>query len=149
MSGLVLDLPTILPLLIKGPPFASAFDINKVSGLTLLLFDAFEPADFNVFKMSFAALVLLNFKILSASKYFSPLTKSKTTATFLGEIFKYLDSDVTRSFSIFFTHYSFFAPDGPAPAAAIFFDECALNVLVGENSPSLCPTIDSTIKTGI
>ena len=29
-----------------------------------------------------------------------------------------------------------------------FFEECPLNFLVGENSPNLCPTIDSVTNTG-
>ena len=91
-----------------------------------------------------------NLTIAKASSASFPLIKSATILTFLLEILAYFNVALACSTSfctsscfastIFTSLFYFFV--------VVFSPACPLNVLVGANSPNLCPIISSVIYTG-
>ena len=93
----------------------------------------------------------VNLTIANASSTSFPLIKSATILTFLLEILAYFRVALahgTTSFCtvssialIYLLNYFYFV-------VVVLSPECPLNVLVGANSPNLCPIISSVIYTG-
>src|SRR4030043_494246 len=100
-------------------------------------------ADFNNLMRSLAAAFFVKVNIFKASSDPLPRIISATNRTFLGP--------TRTNFNLAFTSILPFTCYGAAfPLILVFRSpECPWKVRVGENSPNLCPTISSVMKTGI
>ena len=91
-----------------------------------------------------------NSKSLIATSTFLPTIAFKIGLSFLTRSNIVIDRSncifFTRVYFLFFTHYYFLASAGLAFLSA---GVCPKKVLVGANSPNLCPTISSEIVIGI
>ena len=102
--------------------------------------------------------MFVNLRIASACETFLPRTRSITSLAFLGEPFRYFAFAIA---SIFFVNRFVTARTALTPSDAsihiyflraifsAFVPGWPLNILVGENSPSLCPTMFSVTYTGM
>ena len=115
------------------------------------MFSALAIADFSNFSIITDDAFGVNLTIAKASSALFPLIKSATILTFLDEILAYLRvatacgtsfCTVSCFASTLFTSLNYFF------AVVVLSPECPLNVLVGANSPNLCPIISSVIYTG-
>src|ERR1700685_4700996 len=105
---------------------------SSTSALKLLY--ALAMAESNTLRTIFAPFFGMNFRVFTASVADLPRIVSTTRRHFCGEMRAY------RNIALVCMRYS---------AAATFLSpECALNVRVGANSPSLCPTMFSDTSTG-
>src|SRR5271154_1644451 len=131
----------------RGPSFTYASVTNNLSTSTSFdRFSAFAIADRRTFSTDGAIRLLVVRKILIASPAFWPRIKSTTSRIFWGDVRIYLASAlasmlVPYRFDPYDAGFEVFS--GAALAA------CPLNLRVGENSPSLCPTMFSVMYTGM
>src|SRR4030042_5921559 len=104
---------------------------------------ALAMADFNNLMTILAAAFFVKIRIFKASSDPLPRIISATNRTFLGP--------TRTNFNLAFTSMLPFTCYGVAfPLILVFRSpECPWKVRVGENSPNLCPTISSVMKTGI
>src|SRR5258708_5890798 len=137
----------------RGPSFTYAPLTSKPSTSTAESFwVALLIADSSTFRIVGAIRLLVVIRMLRASPHFLPRIRSTTRRTFCGDTRRYRASAlailtgvaIRLSLPRLLTPPAYFADDDfPALAA------CPLKVRVGENSPSLCPTMFSVIYTGM
>ena len=104
----------------------------RAAGSCLKLFSALAAADIISLRRIGAVFFGVNSRVSIASCTLLFLTKLAIRLAFLGEILICL--------SIAFISYDYFLASLPP---------CPRNIFVGENSPSLCPTMFSLTKTGM
>src|SRR5438874_2875643 len=123
------------------------------------LYVAFAIAEFRHLEIGCAARLSVNLRIASALETFTPRIKSITSRALRGLPFKYFVFAIASIISwqwqkavgsqafycllLLPSAYFLFA------IFSAFVPGCPLKMRVGENSPSLCPTIFSVTNTGI
>ena len=121
---------------------------------------ALATADFTTFSISRVALLFVNFSVISASFTFLPRIRSTTSRAFCGDIrmnrlvaLLIMSLLLLRSAADRRLRRAGAAGGAPAGVTALSFALppalCPLNVRVGENSPSLWPTMFSVTYTGM
>src|SRR5699024_8148899 len=103
--------------------------------------------DFNSFSNISDEAFGVYLSIAKASSISLPLIKSATILTFLEEILAYLRVAFACGM-ISFTSSTFYSLLHSYFFVVVLSPACPLNVLVGANSPNLCPIISSEMYTG-
>src|SRR6266852_3752245 len=101
-------------------------------------------AERSTFSIDGATRLLVVRKMLMASPAFWPRIRSITSRAFCGDVRMYLASALTCMLALYDCSQAGFTVFSAAAFAA-----CPLKIRVGENSPSLCPTIFSVTYTGM
>src|SRR5579864_497829 len=129
----------------RGPSLTYASVTNSLSTSTSLdRFSALAMADRRTFSTEGAMRLLVVRKILIASPAFWPRIKSTTSRAFWGDVRMYRASALASMTDPYDA-----AGAGLAVFSAAALAACPLNTRVGENSPSLCPTMFSVTYTGM
>ena len=119
-----------------GPSLAYTSTIFRSAALATISFSALALADLTALATSAAAGDVMNRSTCSASSTVLPLTRSAIGMIFL--------TDMPVFFAVALAATSSYATS----LVLSLLVECPRNVLVGANSPSLCPTMFSVINRG-
>src|SRR3989338_629860 len=140
---------------IFGPSSTVILEIYKCDSSNFKSFTAEAAALFNNFSTGVEVLFTVKCSKFRASCRFFPRTKSTTNLAFLGATRRLLNwtlISIIYYLAVGFVAVSTLAAvfwSAPASISRCIFPPCRENLVVGENSPNLCPTMSSPTSTGI